>query len=163
MIANLTCKQIILAYVQVTRNNREIDRVDELGQLAGTVIKFVVTHCHDVKTDRIHELSFNGTFVGSVHQRALKLVTRIDNDHILARSGQAIAQFVDLGRNARNPTEALAFGIIFSAASRVETIDWFDPAVQVIDMNNVKGVVGLSHARGKSGGYGKRGRRRQQT
>ena len=49
----------------------------------------------------------------------------------------------DRRRNAGDAAEALALGIVFRRASGIEAVDRFDPAVQIVDVDDVQREIGL--------------------
>ena len=95
----------------------------------------MVTHGHGIEADLVHHLDFDVTLICGVHQRALILVARIQNDYVLA--GQLLAQFIDLGVNTRNAAKAFALGIAFGIAGAIVLADRLNTAVQIIDVNDV--------------------------
>ena len=105
----------------------------------------MVTDGHDIIADDIHELGFDIALIGRVHQAALILVARIDNDDILAC--QFLAQGVDLGDDACDAAKAFTGGIRLGVAGGIKRADRLDPAVQVIGMDDMQRVIGRSRAR----------------
>ena len=139
MILNLASKDIRGRHVDVAGNDRERYAVRQFGQTFVTIVEFVVTNGHRIETDLFHELDFHVTFVGRVHQRALILVTGIQNDHVF--TGQLFAKLVDHGRNARNTAKAFASIVVFGAAGAVVFADRFNARVQVVDVDDVQRII----------------------
>jgi hypothetical protein len=90
-------------------------------------------------------------------RRALELVTGVEDDHVLARRGQFVAQRVDRGGHTRHAAEAFARRVILGRAGRIEAVDRLDAAVQIVDVQDVEGRVGR-HRRGHREARQDRGR-----
>ena len=64
---------------------------------------------------------------------------------IAALGGDLVAQFVDLGRDTGNTTETFACLVVFRRTRGIEAVDRLDPAVQVVGVDDVQGIVGSSN------------------
>ena len=143
-------QQVVAADIGVAGNHREGDTVEKGRERLGAVVEFVVAHGHRVKADGFHHLGLDRALVGRVHQAALKLVACIEHDDIAAFGADRITQFFDLSGDAGDAPEALVFGCVLFPAGRIRAADRLDPAVQVVDVQNVQRVLGLGRGGGET-------------
>jgi hypothetical protein len=119
---DLAVQDVRLAEVEVARDDRELDQVDEFRELLRAVVELVVADRHGVEADGVHELGLHGALVGRVHERALELVARVEHDDVAAFGRDRVAQLVDLGGEARDAAEAFAGRVVLGRAGRIEPL-----------------------------------------
>jgi len=116
----------------------------------------VVADRHDVIADGLHELGLGRALVGGVEQRALERIPGIEDKHVVA---QRRAHLVDLGLDPSHAAKAFALRFAFGVAGRIEPVDRFDTAVNVVGVQDVQREIGG----GDTGGQAKHSGAGQQS
>jgi hypothetical protein len=116
------------------------DLLEERHQRFFAVVELVVAHGHGVELHLIEEFGFNRALVGGVEQRALEVVTAIEQENVLAF--EFLALFGNRRDQARGTADALAFALFFGGAGRFKLVVALNAAVPVIDMHDGQRIVG---------------------
>ena len=138
MAAHAPRKTVRPRDIDVARHHRKVDPVEEIREAVGAVVEFVIADRHRIEADPRHHLGFDGALVGRVIERPLELVARVEDDDILPRIAQRCARLGDDGGQPRRTAKALAGRVVLGRAGRIELADRFDPAVKIVDVQDMQ-------------------------
>ena len=102
-------KQRLTRNIGVRHQDREFDRIHKPAQNLGAIVEFVVAHGHRIIAHLVHHLGGQLALVIRIKQRALKLVSTVNQDGIV----RACPRLSNRSHQPRRPAKAFAFGIVF--------------------------------------------------
>ena len=134
---------VVLAEVEIARNDRKGDPLGQHRQPIIAIVEFVVADGHGVIADGGHELDHFLALVGRIEQAALILIARVQQDDIATLGCDLIHQLPGLGGDPGHAAKAFARRRGFLVAGGIVFVDLLDTAVNIVGMQHMQHIFGL--------------------